>query len=123
MTPAELEAVLQRLQHADPTSRVSHKRQLLSSAREPIIALYQRGHSWRALARELSTAMGETISADLLRTACLKHPQRRPRRRSTRGAAAPKPQPTRTPEASLTPAHQAASTPTNDRFGAKGLKL
>lgn len=116
VTASELETILRRLQEAVPSSRVSAKRQLLVSARELILALHQGGHSWRSLARELSTATGESISADLLRTACMK---RSPRRRSRRASSAP---------ATEYPTQQPSAKPvmletTNASFGAKGLKL
>jgi hypothetical protein len=116
VTAAELQLILQRLNEAPPSSRVSTKRQLLMSAREPIIALYQRGYSWRSLARELSTATGENISADLLRTACAKRPSRRQARRAsnvtTTTSTTPKPTEKAPPSGS-----------SNASFGAKGLKL
>ena len=115
MTAAELQLILQQLNEAPPSSRVSTKRQLLMSAREPIIALYQRGYSWRSLARELSTATGENISADLLRTACAKRPSRRQVRRASNvtTTTSTRPKPTDTPP----------SGSSNASFGAKGLKL
>lgn len=122
MTTNELEAVLQRLQDADPTSRVSRKRQLLSGAREPIIALRRRGYSWRSLARELSAATGESISADLLRAACIQRSQRRSRRRSSNESITPKSPPTNAPNAAVMPLSKPAPT-SNERFGSKGLKL
>ncbi len=112
----ELETILGRLETESPSSRVSEKRQLLTGARERILALRQRGHSWRSLARELSAAIGETVSADLLRAACIKRaPQRRTRRAANvepAAHAAPKASPVVT-----------VSKPSNDGFGAKGLKL
>jgi hypothetical protein len=123
MTPAELEAVIQRLQDAGPTSRTSRKRQILSSAREPIIALHQRGYSWRSLARELSTALGESISADLLRTACLQRRLRRLPRRSTTALPTREKLTSRANVAGVTPAPQPTLPPSEGRFGAKGLKL
>ena len=115
MTVSELEAILQQLQEAVPSSRVSAKRQLLMNARETIIALYQRGHSWRSLARELSSATGENISPDLLRTACMK---RASRRRTRHGNGAPAAPPTADHTRKAVPA-----TTTSTSFGAKGLKL
>ncbi len=116
VTKSELETILKRLEEAAPSSRVSAKRQLLMNAREPILALYQRGYSWRSLARELSAATGESISADLLRSACMKRRARRPTRRatSTPGTQQPAPQPSAEPVPPAT---------TNASFGAKGLKL
>ena len=116
MTTSELESILERLETLTPSSRVSEKRQLLTGARERIMALRQRGHSWRSLARELSAAIGENVSADLLRAACVKRfPQRRTRL-SVSGA--PAAQTTRKAPSAVT-----ASTPNNSGFGAKGLKL
>lgn len=116
MTKSELETILKRLEEAAPSSRVSVKRQLLMNARELILALYQRGYSWRSLARELSAATGESISAELLRSACMKRRARRPTRRAT--SAPVTPQPAQQPSAK--PAPPATN---NASFGAKGLKL
>jgi len=113
---SELEAILERLETLSPSSRLSEKRQLLTGARERIIALRQRGHSWRSLARELSAAIGENVSADLLRTACVKRARQRRTRRAAGGAPAAQATPKAPP--ALTP-----STPSNGVFGAKGLKL
>lgn len=123
MNAADLEAILQRLQGADPASRVSRKRQLLKGARDPIIALHRRGYSWRSLARELSAATGESISADLLRAACIQRPQRRASRRSRGESIAPKNQPMSAPNASVQSTFKQTPPPSNERFGAKGLKL
>ena len=114
MTPNELEAVLQRLQAADPASRKSRKRELLASARDPIVALHQRGYSWRSLARELTATLRENISADLLRKACAQNRQRRATRRAT---VSP------TPATSVPSAPKVAAPASPERFGAKGLKL
>lgn len=122
MTPAELEAVIQRLQSAAPASRTSRKRQLLATARESIIALHQRGYSWRSLARELSTATGESISADLLRTACL-HRRRRRHGRGSPGASNATNKRTTRASVAATKSPKSAPTAGADRFGAKGLKL
>jgi len=111
-----LETILERLETVAPTSRLSEKRQLLNGARERILELRRRGHSWRSLARELSAAIGETVSADLLRAACV---NRVARRRSSRA-------PTARPVAKIaenTPTPRLAMTPNDGRFGAKGLKL
>lgn len=116
MTSSELETILERLGTVAPTSRLSEKRQLLSGARERILELRRRGHSWRSLARELSAAIGETVSADLLRAACVK---RVARRRSSRAVAAV---PISKPQEN-TPTPRLAMTPNGGRFGAKGLKL
>lgn len=121
MTTAELETILRRLQEAAPTSRLSRKRQLLAGARDTIIALHQRGHSWRSLARELSAATGENISADLLRTACL---QRRRLGRRAQSAPAKSLQPTtRASVAVAALAPKPAAKSGNERFGARGLEL
>ncbi len=123
MNATDLETVLRRLQDIDPTSRVSRKRQLLSSARESIIALHRRGYSWRSLARELSAATGESISADLLRAACIQRPQRRSSRRSSEESIAPKSPPTSTTSAALEPTSKQIPPPSDESFGARGLKL
>lgn len=120
MTPAELEAVIQRLQEADPASRTSRKRQLLAGARESIIALHQRGYSWRSLARELSAATGESISADLLRAACR---QRRERRNGRGSRGAPTKKATTSGSAVAATSPKPAQHVSAERFGAKGLKL
>lgn len=116
MTVTELQSILERLASTTPSSRTSAKRQLLESASDAILALHRRGHSWRALARELSSAIGETVSADLLRAACVKRAGQRKTRRIANGMAtanaAPKP-----------PTPATASAPSNGGFGAKGLKL
>ena len=119
MTASELEAILERLETVAPSSRLSEKRQLLSGARERILALRQRGHSWRSLAIELSTAIGQKISPDLLRSACMKRAPRRNIRQATTPALA-----STLPKEEMTTAPVPASTrPNGDRFGAKGLKL
>jgi len=116
VTVSEIEAILQKLQEAVPSSRVSAKRQLLMNARVSIIALYQRGHSWRSLARELSSATGENISPDLLRTACMKRASRRRTRHGNSDPAAP--------PATVEHARKATpATSTSASFGARGLKL
>ncbi len=119
MTPSELEAILGRLETLAPSSRLSEKRQLLSGSRERILALRKRGHSWRSLANELSTAVGQKISPDLLRAACVKRTLRHNIGRAT----------TPTPASNL-PKKEVTTVPTpaptlqnSDRFGAKGLKL
>lgn len=117
MTASELEAILERIETLSPSSRLSEKRQLLSGARERILALRQRGHSWRSLARELSAAIGETVSPDLLRTACLKRSKQRRSQRTIGGAP-----PVRTPSPKTSPVIP-APVAGGDAFGAKGLKL
>jgi hypothetical protein len=116
VTTSELQAALERLETIAPSSRLSDKRQLLSGVRERILALRQRGHSWRSLAAELSAAIGQKVSADLLRTACMKRARRRGVRQAT--ISAPAPTDTKATIAPVTPAK-----PSDDRFGAKGLKL
>jgi lipopolysaccharide biosynthesis regulator YciM len=124
VTASELDAILQRLQDVAPTPRVSQKRQLLANAREQILALYQRGYSWRSLARELSTATGQAISADLLRMACMKRQQQRPARRNTSAAVLPTAPQTTAPRSRPSGAHKTmAPASTDSTFGAKGLKL
>lgn len=119
MTTSELEAILERLETLAPSSRLSEKRQLLSGARERILALRQRGYSWRSLANQLSAAIGQKISPDLLRAACMKRAPRRNVRRTAN--LAPTTAHTK-PKTAVTP--EPAPTPLNgDRFGAKGLKL
>ncbi len=119
MTVTELEELFARLETLAPSSRVSEKRQLLTIARERIIALRRRGHSWRALAREISAALGQHVSADLLRAACA---QRAPLRRHRRDASAiPAPEKRET-EAPVTPP-KPAPQPSSSSFGARGLKL
>ena len=118
MTTSELEAILERLETLAPSSRLSEKRLLLAGARERIIALRQRGHSWRSLANELSAEIGEKVSADLLRAACTKRARRRGVRQVTDNA----------PEAKITAkniptAPASTPAPNGDRFGAKGMKL
>jgi len=115
VTASELEAILEHLETLSPSSRASVKRQLLAGARERILALRQRGHSWRSLARELSSAIGESVSADLLRAACLKRAPQRPMRRAASALTAPAEKKVVLP----TPAPAASG----ERFGVKGLKL
>ncbi|MHB8704842.1 MAG: hypothetical protein ACYC8W_12045 [Candidatus Tyrphobacter sp.] len=98
---------------------MSEKRQLLSGARERILALRQRGHSWRSLAIELSAAIGQKISPDLLRAACAKRAPRRKLRQATIPTLAsivPKKEATAAPV-------PAPTQPNGERFGARGLKL
>lgn len=116
MKASELETILERLETLAPSSRLSEKRQLLAGARERILALRQRGHSWRSLANELSAAIGAKVSADLLRAACMKRSLRRGVRQTTNSAPEGKVANKDVP-AAPTP------TPNSDRFGAKGLKL
>lgn len=115
MTTSELETILERLETLAPSSRLSEKRQLLAGARERILALRQRGHSWRSLANELSAAIGVKVSADLLRAACTKRASRRGVRQTTSSA----------PAAKVTENDVLAPAPAlnSDRFGAKGMKL
>ena len=118
MTESELKAFIDRLATLAPSSRASEKRRLLESNGAAILALYRRGHSWSSIARELSAATGERISADLLRAACAKRaPKRRANGANESVAQAPKPAP------NPMPARQAPPTSGAERFGAKGLKL
>jgi hypothetical protein len=68
------------------------------------------------LARELSAAIGESVSADLLRASCVKSAARR---RSLRVQTAR----SVTKIAENAPTPRLAMTPNDGRFGAKGLKL
>ena len=116
MTATDLQTILDKLAGLAPSSRTSAKRQLLESASDAILALHRRGHSWRALARELSSAIGETVSADLLRAACIKQSgTRKARRIATSTLSAP--------SAQKPPVPPAAPTSSSGGFGAKGLKL
>lgn len=119
MLATELEALFTRLESLSPPSRVSSKRQLLANARERIIALRRRGHSWRALAREISAAIGQNVSADLLRAACAHCTPLRRNRRDVSAAPASEGRKT------AAPVTQAKSAPQQSgvSFGAKGLKL
>ena len=120
VTTSELEAILGRLETLAPSSRLSEKRLLLAGARERIIALRQRGHSWRSLASELSAAIGEKVSADLLRAACTKRVRRRGAHHTT--SSAPVTRLTQI-EKSVAPVPTPSPSQSNDRFGAKGMKL
>lgn len=119
MTESELKAFIERLGTIAPSSRASEKRRLLESNGDAINALHRRGHSWSSIARELSAATGERISADLLRAACVKRaPQRRtPSVKGADAKAAPKAASFAAQPLQATPA------PAADRFGSKGLKL
>lgn len=117
MTESQLEAILGRLEMLVPQKRFSDKRARLGAVRERLLALHARGHSWRAIAREISAA-GETVSADLLRAICIPKSKRRgrttrnhPVASSTAAAAAPTQRPATTTKTA------------NNQFGAKGLKL
>lgn len=119
MTASDILAVLNRLESLGPIRRHNVKRAALTEARDRLIALHARGHSWRAIARELSAA-GEKVSADLLRAVCGGKRQRgaakRPRATSTSMSA-----PTiRQALQQATPRRAGAAT--NTRFGARGLK-
>ena len=118
VTESELKAFIDRLATLAPSSRASEKRRLLESNSAAILALYRRGHSWSSIARELSAATGERISADLLRAACAKRaPKRRANVANEGMAKAAK------PASNPMPAPQAQPAPGAERFGAKGLKL
>lgn len=119
MTASELEAALERLETLAPSTRLSDKRQLLSAVRERILSLRQRGHSWRSLAIEISAAIGQKVSPDLLRAACMKRTPRRNTRQASSSASASIP-----PKAKPVAATGPTPAPLSDnRFGAKGLKL
>ena len=118
MTAAELKAILDRLESFGPQRPLNSKRAQLSEVRERLIALHARGHSWRAIARELS-ASGEKVSSDLLRAVCGGRAKHR-RRKLARGDEAAVPTARVRAAAQIT---QAATTAKNDGcFGAKGLK-
>lgn len=117
MTDSQLESILERLEMLAPQRRFSDKRARLAAVRERLLSLHARGHSWRAIAREISSA-GEKVSADLLRSVCAPKAKRRSR--------APRKRNDVTMDAASTIAVQrpapAAKIP-DARFGAKGLKL
>jgi hypothetical protein len=117
MTESQLEAILGRLEMLAPQSRLSDKRARLAAVRERLLALHARGHSWRAIAREISAA-GESVSADLLRAICIPKAKRRGRaaRRHSDPAAAVAAAPRAQPPTPVTEANTTA-------FGAKGLKI
>jgi aspartokinase len=119
MTEADLKTFIDRFATLAPSSRASEKRRLLETNGDAILALHRRGHSWSSIARELSAATGERVSADLLRAACAKRaPQRRAR--SVKGASATT---ALKPAATATPVTQPSPASSSERFGAKGLKL
>lgn len=117
MTASELAQILDRLEAVGPRPRLSDKHQQLAEVRQRLLTLHARGHSWRAIARELSAA-GEKVSADLLRSIC--RPAKRRNRVAEKRETVPAPAapPTETQRRELTT--QSKSDP---RFGAKGLKL
>jgi hypothetical protein len=119
MTATELTAILDRLDSFGPQQRLNGRRAQLIGVRERLLALHARGHSWRAIARELSAA-GEKVSADLLRAVCGakgKH------RRGKRARAHEVPRPPAHPRIGAeVPRAPAAPAKTDGRFGAKGLK-
>lgn len=100
-----------------PQRRFSDKRARLAAVRERLLSLHARGHSWRAIAREMSSA-GEKVSADLLRAICIPKAKRR-------GRAARQRNDVTTDAASAVAAQRPAPVGkvTDARFGAKGLKL
>ncbi len=119
MTESDLKAFIERLATLAPSSRASEKRRLLESNGDAFLDLHRRGHSWSSIARELSAAAGERVSADLLRAACAKRaPQRRAR--GVKGAGATT---ALKPAAPAKPPTQPTPTSSSERFGAKGLKL
>jgi DNA-binding CsgD family transcriptional regulator len=120
MTPADVSRILDQLDQHGPQRRLSGKRAQLTDVRERLLELHARGHSWRAIARELSTT-GETVTADLLRSVCKAKPKRRHARsaqHSTEVPAAPQPAP-----CAARGAHTAGSATPASVFGAKGLQL
>ncbi len=119
MTASELAAILDRLEALGPRRRLSDKHQRLSEVRQRLLALHGRGHSWRAIASELS-AGGEKVSADLLRAICLTKPKRRAAK-GNRPTEAPA-QPTRIHASAPVTAPAPANGKTDGRFGARGLK-
>ena len=120
MTPADLTRILDQLEKLGPQRRLSGKRAQLTDARERLLALHARGHSWRALARELS-APGETITADLLRSVCKAKPKRRTVRKAQHNAEAPTAARPRPVAGHGT--HAAVPGTPVAAFGAKGLQL
>lgn len=118
MTVIELIAILDRLESFGPQQRLTGKRAHLTEVRERLLALHARGHSWRAIARELSAA-GEKVSADLLRAVCgakVKHC--RAKRARTHEAALPAARPQVAAQMPPPP-----TLPKNEGgFGAKGLR-
>ena len=119
MTESDLKTFIDRFATLAPSSRASQKRRLLETNSAAILALHRRGHSWSSIARELSAATGERVSADLLRAACEKRaPQHRAR--GVKGAGATT---ALKPAATAKPTPQPTSTFSSERFGAKGLKL
>lgn len=119
MTAIELTAILDRLDSFGPQRRLNGKRAELAEVRERLLALHARGHSWRAIARELSAA-GEKVSADLLRAVCgAKAKHRKAKRARTREVPLPPAHPRTEAQAPTAPAAPAKS---DGRFGAKGLK-
>ena len=118
MTESDLKTFIDRFATLAPSSRASEKRRLLETNGDAILALHRRGHSWSSIARELSAATEERVSADLLRAACAKRaPQHRAR--SAKDASA-----TRALRPAAAAAPMTAPTPeSGERFGAKGLTL
>lgn len=114
---SKLAEIIAQLAGRSPSSRTSEKRRLIEGNVEAILALHRRGFSWSALARELSSATDERISADLLRAACTK----RARRRRSRRAKAEAPITTTAPATVAAQTAKPTSPPIRDRFGAKGL--
>jgi hypothetical protein len=116
MTDSQLQSILDRLEMLAPQKRFSDKRERLASARERLLALHARGHSWRAIAREISST-GEKVSADLLRSICIPKGKRRGRATRRPGNTALQTAPAMDPRSVL------VDSGTDSRFGAKGLKL
>lgn len=104
-TMPDISAIIARLQATQPARHTSPKRAALLAQREALVALHQRGYSWRMIARELST--GETtFSPDLLRRVC---GESRRTRRAARAAAVP---PQSTPQVQTPSIRPAASSVT-----------
>lgn len=116
MTPDDLARLLDQLEHRSPQRRQSRKRAQLNDVRERLLRLHARGHSWRAIARELS-ATGEKVTADLLRAVCKAHPKRRRPERNALTAVAAESRVTKPAPRVVPPATGTAT------FGAKGLQL
>jgi hypothetical protein len=120
MRPVDVIRILDQLEQLGPQRRLSGKRAQLTDVRERLLELHARGHSWRAIGRELSTA-GETVTADLLRSVCKAKPKQRNARKAQRSADVPA---ASKPSAPATRGAQAAgpAIPASV-FGAKGLQL
>jgi hypothetical protein len=65
----DLAAALDRLDACSPHRLMGKKRARLTAMREELLALHQRGHSWRSIAFVLSTPE-ERISGELVQSVC-----------------------------------------------------